>query len=243
MNTLIDNEQLLEKLYEQERKLHEQFLATQQAIVGFGGTPQLTVELNSNKAENVVTLPTVDEKTDDSKNKEEKEEISTKETSIGTRNKLEDVHWLICEILETNPRNFTAKQLARKMNRDHDLFYEAHTIASYLSVLTKKGRVRRVKHGLYARVLKRDKKKLTEEKKSDKKASPTVLQKSVISIKEVKTYIKLRKEVTRKELIEFFVKGGLMVEHKLQTRIQSLIKEGHVARKEDGVYRWVKDVV
>lgn len=213
----MEQSQLMSALQEQEHKLYKQLVSTQAAILGFGGTP--AYEIPGARPAETVSVTTLEPPVEEPK-EETKFRFDTP-TEPKKQKFPKDVYGYIIEILKEENKPMNAKQVHAKL-AELEFEYRPQSIPPYLSVMEQQGLIIRVDRGLYAH------KEWT---------SPAPLKKNVMTIKEVSKYFELHKEARRQDLVEFFVKGGLMTENMLQGRLEKLIKDQFIYRKEHGVYK------
>lgn len=204
-----NNENLLKALIQKKDELQEQLTAAENAIVAFGGRRK-------------VKSITPTEKKPSSRKRRAPRSIGMGER---VRRKLSNTESYVVEIVNDAKKPVDSKKVHRELKK-LGITYKIQSVRALLPVLHRAGYIKRHSEGLYTSC----KVKVSTEKPS--------LKKKVITIKEVSEYIQIRGQVKRQELISFFVKGGLLTENQVQARVEKLIKQRKVRRKEHGAYQW-----
>jgi len=130
----------------------------------------------------------------------------------------------IIEILKEENRPMSISEILKAIY-DLGIKYSLNSLRATLPSLNNIGSIKRISKGNYVHA-------------DWEKPKPLI--NNVKTILEIEDYFNLRKEVTRKELISHFVKGGRFTEGMIDIRIDKLIKSRKIKRKETGVYKLVK---
>ena len=138
--------------------------------------------------------------------------------------KLTNTQKYIIEILKEENRPMSNDEILQSIN-NLGIKYSLNSIRSTLPLLNNIGSIKRISNGVYSHA-------------DWEKPKPLI--NNVKTIIEIEDYFNLRKEVTRKELISHFVKGGRFTEGMVDIRLDKLIKACKIKRKETGVYKLVK---
>lgn len=157
---------------------------------------------------------------------EKKEEPPKKEEKqqVRVRNSKEDVKGIMIQMLEEINAPCSSKLVTVRLSQ-LDINYQKLTVELYLRELEKDGKIIKTGPSTFAHL---------------NWVAPKPATQKVRTIVDVLDYFKLRKEVTRQELISLFVKGGRFNENRLQGRLDKLITEGVIRRLEPGVYKLVE---
>lgn len=211
----MQDEVILNGLYQKRKSLEVQLEAIDNAIIGFGG--KVVSRKNPSPIISVEIEPQIEEKLDVS------EKTESKDGPVKKRYKSKEIQGYITMILEEMDMPATCPMI--KLKLEH-LGYEfdAVSVSNYLSQMARDHKIIRIERGSYAH---RNYKE------------PQQLQKKVVTIRDVEDYIKIRKEVTRQELLGFFRDSGRLTENMIQLRVEKLIDERKVMRLERGVYKWI----
>lgn len=204
----------LKTLYSQENDLLDKLSVIQNAINVYGG--------NNKKSEIV----------EDSASEITKNVESIKQNLDGPipprrANNSKELNGYINEILKDVNKPVNARYIYENMKSlGFDYAYSYFPVI--LSTNAKKGLIKRHSIGYYTTID-------NKIEKTDSKLEP--IKQTIKTLKDIYSYIELRNEVSRKELMKHFVDSKFMSENKLNTRVEKLINMEKIIRLERGVYR------
>lgn len=224
---MVSTTPLLDNLYEKEKELICQLNAVRETIKAFGGD----VSIEKTKTVSIKTSELPSKGTPYPEIKEIKiqsipiPELSKVEESKEKvfRNNKEDVKLFIVEIMKEVNAPCRAKVVVNKLS-GMGMEYGELTVEQYMRELEKEGHIVKSGPRVFCHI---------------NYVEPVMLQKKVKTIHDILDYFKLRKESTRQDLINFFVKGGRMNEGRLDLRLAKLIESKQITRLEVGVYKYI----
>ena len=207
------SQDLLQQLYTKERDLVYQLDAVRRTIMALGGTETPTKE--------VVVPVQVQSQPAAVIEKVERPIRVSHISTIRERHPKKDVYDMIIEVLKEANIPCSSAYVTKRLE-GLNLNYKKLTIELYMRELEKANRIKKTGKCTWSHY---------------EYLNLTPAKQNVKTIIDVIDYFKLRKSVTRQELIGMFVKSGRFSEAMMQSRLEKLIKDGTVKRLEPGAYR------
>jgi hypothetical protein len=213
------SQELLQQLYAKERDLVYQLDAVRRTISALTGSEPVREVTPVVQIVSAPVVAPVAEKV------EVKKEITPVVTIVkSSRHPKKDVYDMIIEVLKEENIPCSSSYVTKRLE-GLNLNYQKLTIELYMRELEKLSRIKKTGKCTWAH---------------NGYLTPVPAKQNIKTIIDVIDYFKLRKSVTRQELIKQFVKSGRFSEAMMQSRLEKLIKDGTVKRLEPGAYRLIE---